>query len=215
MLAAGYRHSYINNEQIDLPVGKVVCVGRNYAEHIQELNNETPVEPVLFIKPGSSVVEIERPLRIPVDKGSCHFETELAILIGRESNTSIAGFGLGLDLTLRDVQTELKAKGLPWEKAKAFDGSCAISSFVAPEIISDVQDVQIRLTKNGVVKQDGNTGSMITPVNDLLKYINTYFTLQPGDIVLTGTPAGVGPLESGDQLSVELVDVCKFYTEVK
>ncbi len=218
-----YQHRYIDKSPVELPVGKVVCVGRNYAKHIAELKNETPKEPVLFIKPVSSIVDLDLPLSVPADKGACHFETELAILIGCEKTGQqlpgcddfIAGYGLGLDLTLRDVQDQLKAERLPWEKAKAFDGACALSRFVKPAAIKDVQNVQLRLTKNGQVRQDGNTGAMLAPVVKLLAHINTYFTLYPGDVVLTGTPEGVGPLESGDQLLVELVGVCSFKTRVK
>ena len=222
MAPAGYQHRYLDNDIVELPVGKVVCVGRNYARHIEELKNKTPKEPVLFIKPASSIVSLEKPLTLPKDKGACHFETELALLIGDPntdsplpgSNTCIAGYGLGLDLTLRDIQEQLKVEGLPWEKAKAFDGACVISPFVKPDVIEDVQTIQLRLTQNGTIRQDSNTASMITPVSTLLAYINTWFTLQPGDIVLTGTPEGVGPLESGDRLEVELVGLCRFQTRV-
>ena len=222
MTQAGYQHRYLDNDITELPVGKVVCIGRNFARHIEELNNKTPKEPVLFIKPASSIVSLEEPLTLPKDKGSCHFETELALLIGGPnaglslpgSATCIAGYGLGLDLTLRDIQEQLKAEGLPWEKAKAFDGACAISRFVKPDVIEDVQNIQLRLTQNGVIRQNGNTSAMITPVSSLLAYINSWFTLQPGDIVLTGTPEGVGPLALGDQLEVELVGICRFQTRV-
>ena len=124
----------------------------------------------------------------------------------QQASSAIAGIGVALDLTLRDLQSALKIKGLPWEKAKGFDGACPVSAFVAREEVGDLQNLQIQLRQNGQLQQDGNSGDMLTPVLPLLVYISQFFTLQPGDIVLTGTPAGVGPLESGDQLEVSLGD---------
>lgn len=195
-----------------LPVGKVVCVGRNYAEHAKELNNPVPAEPILFIKPKTAVVSMHEPIVVPRGQGACHFETEMAVLIGAplknadeaQARAAIAGLGLGLDLTLREVQDGLKAKGLPWEKAKAFDGACPLSVFVAPDRVADLAGVRIRLVVNGETRQDGNTSDMLTPVLPLLAYMSRYFTLEPGDVVMTGTPKGVGPLAVGDKLRVIL-----------
>lgn len=197
----------------DYPVGKVVCVGRNYADHARELNNPVPSEPILFIKPATALVPLEAPLSIPEDRGACHVETEMALLIGQrlqgagqaQALAAIVGVGVGFDLTLRDVQNRLKDKGHPWEMAKAFDGSCPLSAFVAPEGLAWDQ-VTLQLDRNGQRQQDGNSGDMITPVGELLAYISRYFTLNPGDVVMTGTPAGVGPLHSGDSLQVRLDD---------
>lgn len=194
-----------------LPPGKVVCVGRNYAAHARELNNAVPAEPLLFIKPSTALVAMEAPFAIPAGQGTCHVETEMALLIGAqltraseaEALAAIAGVGIGFDLTLREVQDHLKQQGYPWEKAKAFDGSCPLSAFVsAGGWVWD--QVPLQLHRNGVLQQDGNSADMITPVAALLAYISQTFTLLPGDVVLTGTPAGVGPLESGDQLAVSL-----------
>lgn len=204
-------------------VGKVVCVGRNYADHARELNNPVPTEPILFIKPGSSVVGMAQPLVLPQGLGSVHIETEMALLIGKplkrasdeESLAAIAGVGVGFDLTLRDLQGQLKEKGLPWEKAKSFDGSCALSSFVAPPEGIDWADVELQLERNGELQQNGNSAQMITPVASLLSYISRFFSLQPGDVVLTGTPAGVGPLSNGDQLTARLVGLVEQSTEVE
>ena len=146
----------------------------------------------------------------------------MALLIGerlcrcseQQAASAIAGVGVALDLTLRELQTTLKNKGLPWEKAKGFDGACPVSTFVPAGEIDDLQDVRIQLSRNGQLQQDGNSGDMLTPVLPLLVYISQFFTLQPGDIVLTGTPAGVGPLESGDQLEVSLGDCINVKTEV-
>lgn len=218
-----YTHRFKDNSETNLPLGKVVCVGRNYADHAAELNNPIPTEPMLFIKPASSVVPMEQPFAVPQGLGSVHFETEMSILIGERlqhadlsaANAAIAGVGLGLDLTLRDVQDKLKSKGHPWEKAKAFDGACPLSVFVKPEQVADLQDQQIRLRVNGEVRQDGNSSHMLNQVLPLISYISAYFTLEPGDVVLTGTPAGVGPIQPGDQLQVELVDQLTVETAAK
>ena len=216
-----YQHQYLDGTAIGLPLGKVVCVGRNYADHAAELNNPIPTEPMLFIKPASSVVAMDQPFKVPTQHGSVHFETEMAILIGQpltdaseaEAAEAIAGVGLGLDLTLRDLQGKLKEKGHPWEKAKAFDGSCPLSAFVAATEVSDLQDVQIRLTVNGELRQDGNSSHMLNQVLPLISYISQFFSLQPGDVVLTGTPAGVGPVVPGDQLRVELDSLISIDTQ--
>ncbi|MFM1605299.1 MAG: fumarylacetoacetate hydrolase family protein [Porticoccaceae bacterium] len=218
----GNYHHIVNGRASDLPLGKVVCVGRNYAAHAKELNNPVPTEPVLFIKPSTSLVKLEEPLAIPSHLGECHFEAEMSILIGQslsncnheQASEAIAGIGLALDLTLRELQQELKEKGLPWEKAKSFDGSCPVSGFVPISQGTNLQDQQILLLQNQQIKQNGNTEDMLTSVLALLSYISQFFTLLPGDIVLTGTPAGVGPLKPGDQLSLSLSDSIHCITEV-
>ncbi|MBA4503317.1 fumarylacetoacetate hydrolase family protein [Marinobacterium marinum] len=218
-----YRHRAVNGRDVELPLGKVVCIGRNYAEHARELNNPVPKEPILFIKPATTVVPMEQPFRIPAHRGAVHFETEMAILIGetlhhaneQQAMHAIAGIGLGLDMTLRDVQDDLKAKGQPWEKSKCFDGACPLSAFLSPASVKDLTDVQIRLSVNGEVRQDGNSAQMLTPVLKLLAYASEWFTLEPGDVVLTGTPAGVGPVLPGDTLRVELVDLLRVETSVQ
>lgn len=205
-----------------LPVGKVVCVGRNYAEHARELNNPVPSEPVLFIKPSTALVSLEQPVSIPLQFGACHFETEMAVLIGdgltscneQQAAGAIAGVGVALDLTLRELQSALKEKSLPWEKAKAFDGACPISAFVSLQNINDFHTQQIQLRQNGGLQQDGNSADMLMPVLPLLVYISQFFTLSPGDIVLTGTPAGVGPLAVGDHLEISLGDIINIHTEI-
>ena len=194
-----------------LPLGKIVCVGRNYADHAKELNNPVPQEPVLFIKPSTALADLGEPVEIPTAWGSCHFEAEMTVLIGQpltrcseqQAADAIAGVGIGLDLTLRDLQAELKQQSLPWEKAKAFDGACPTSAFVTVPV-DQLQSQQFQLRQNGQLKQDGNSVDMLTPVLPLLAYISQFFTLQPGDIVLTGTPAGVGPLALGDELQLSL-----------
>lgn len=218
-----YQHTTLAGERIDLPVGKVVCVGRNYLDHIQELNNEVPAEPLLFMKPATALCEISKPLVIPADRGECHNELEVALLIAKPlrdcSNEQTAadalyGVGLALDLTLRDVQQKLKDKGQPWERAKAFDGACPVSSFMPLDASIDLGDLDFSLTINGEVRQQCNTKMMMRDALSLLCAISEVFTLQPGDIVLTGTPKGVGPLHPGDSLQLKMAPWFDIHTRV-
>ncbi|GHD53448.1 2-keto-4-pentenoate hydratase/2-oxohepta-3-ene-1,7-dioic acid hydratase (catechol pathway) [Marinobacter persicus] len=218
---ADYKHHWKDGTPVHLPLGKIVCVGRNYAEHARELNNPVPDEPLLFIKPTTSAVYITRPLEVPRDQGEVHFETELAVLIGRpltnasarEVEAAILGYGLALDLTLRDVQSKLKEKGHPWERAKAFDGACPLSPFVAAEKLPE-GNIHFTLDVNGQRQQTGDTDDMLNPIAPLIAHMSKQFTLEPGDVVLTGTPKGVGPLVSGQTLSLELEDVLFVETHV-
>lgn len=197
------------------PIGKILCIGRNYTEHIKELGNPTPEAPVIFIKPASSVIGEGEAIVIPSYSHDCHHEAELALLIGRKGKDIpedrameyIAGYGVGIDLTLRDVQGELKKKGLPWEIAKGFDTSCPLSAFVEPSNVADPQNLQIRLTVNGEIRQDGNTSMMIHRIPAIIRHMSGNFTLEPGDVILTGTPAGVSPIVSGDHLVAEIPGV--------
>ena len=204
-------------------VGKVVCVGRNYADHARELNNPVPEQPLLFIKPATAVVHFEGEIQLPPRFATPHFETEMAILIGRQlccatdsqALAAIAGVGVGLDLTLRDVQNQLKSQGHPWERAKAFDGSCVLSAFAPFHPGIDLQQQQVRLWRNGELVQDGNTAAMVFPVVALLCDISNAFSLQPGDVVLTGTPAGVGALADGDNLVAAVGDLVRAQAQVR
>lgn len=216
-----YQHHYLDGSPLDLPVGKVVCIGRNYLDHIRELNNPVPETPILFIKPTTALVALDQPIHLPQGRGECHHEVELAVLVGQllqnaEAETArqaVAGYGVALDLTLRDVQNELKKKGHPWETAKAFDGSCPLSPFLKPEALPHPQATDLRLRVNGEMRQQGNTQQMMVGIFELMAYMSTHFSLQPGDVVLTGTPAGVGPLASGDALILNL-DRYEFSTRV-
>ncbi|GAA0858177.1 fumarylacetoacetate hydrolase family protein [Aliiglaciecola litoralis] len=218
-----YFHRDHADNPIDLPVGKVVCVGRNYVDHIQELNNELPDQPLLFMKPATSLCNLNQPLTLPKAKGSCHNELEVAILLSsslscatpEQAQTAIWGVGLGLDLTLRDLQNELKQKGLPWERAKAFDGACPMSGFLPYQQLHGLADLQFRLSVNDIARQSGNTGLMIWDAITLLCEISQVFTLMPGDIVMTGTPKGVGPIIPGDKLDIELMSHFSVTTQIK
>ena len=207
-----YQHRYLDGGPLELPVGKVVCIGRNYLDHIRELNNAIPETPILFMKPTTALTRLDEPIGLPAGRGECHHEVELAVLVGRKlrnadadaARQAVAGYGVALDLTLRDLQNELKKKGQPWETAKAFDGSCPLSPFLKPEALPDPQATDLSLQVNGAIRQQGNTRLMMIGIFELMAYISTHFTLLPGDVVLTGTPAGVGPLASGDTLMLNL-----------
>lgn len=207
-----YQHRDWQGALLDFPVSKVVCVGSNYAEHIKEMGSAVSAEPVLFMKSETALCDLRQPVAIPKEFGAVHHEVELAVLIGtplKQANEdrvarAIAGYGVALDLTLRDLQTKLKQAGQPWEKAKAFDGSCPISGFIPVAEFGDAQQVDLSLTINDELRQQGNTRDMITPIIPLISYISRFFTLRAGDVVLTGTPQGVGPMKSGDMLKVML-----------
>lgn len=212
-----YAHRFQDGSPCPLPAGKAVCVGLNYAAHVAEMNSARSAEPILFIKPSTALTALDGEISVPAGLGDCHFETELAVLIGAPLTrcaaaaaiAAIAGVGVALDLTLRTLQGALKKAGQPWEKAKAWDGACAVSPFVQPGLVSDLENVRLRLYQNGELRQDGNSADMLTPVLPLICYISRFFTLQPGDLVLTGTPQGVGPVQDGDRLVAELVGLIR------
>ncbi len=193
-------------------LGKILCIGRNYVDHIKELGNEAPSAPVVFLKPASAVVNDGEQVVIPAYSSNCHYEAELAVLIGRdgkdireeEALAHVAGYGVAIDMTLRDVQDELKKKGLPWEIAKGFDTSCPLSVFVPAGQVADPQQLTIRLSVNGEERQNGSTGLMINPVAKIISYLSGVFSLEEGDVILTGTPAGVGRVVAGDRLEASI-----------
>jgi 5-carboxymethyl-2-hydroxymuconate isomerase len=209
------RQVRIIGKEAAFPLGKIVCIGRNYAEHIRELGNETPDRPVLFMKPASSVIGEGEQIVIPSYSQDCHHEVELALLIGRtvkgiaaaEALSAVAGYGVAIDLTLRDVQSELKSKGLPWEVAKAFDTACPLTDFVPAAQVRDPQNLAIALRVNGELRQDASTALMLRPLPQLIAEIAAIFTLEAGDVILTGTPAGVSRLRSGDRVTATISEV--------
>lgn len=196
----------------EYPIGKIVCLARNYAEHAKELGNEAPAAPVLFIKPASSVIGDGDAVRIPAYSQECHYEVELAVLIGTQTRnvTSdmaleyVAGYGVGIDMTLRDVQNQLKAKGLPWEIAKGFDTACPLSGFVPAAAVADPHALTLTLAVNGEIRQNGTSSDMIHRIPQIIAHISAIFTLEPGDVILTGTPAGVGRVSAGDVMIAEI-----------
>jgi len=187
---------------------KIVCVGRNYSAHAKELNNPIPKEPLLFIKSTNCLVDLDKPIQIPKEQGECHHELEISVLIGKkltkasreEAIDAIDGIGLALDLTLREVQSKLKSKGQPWEKAKSFDSACPVSGFVNIEHFADLSNIKFCMEKNKQITQIGNSKNMLFDIHQLLQEISQLFSLYPGDIVLTGTPEGVAKLDTGDKL---------------
>lgn len=211
---------YTVNEDFDdelrNSIGKVVCVGRNYAAHALELGNEVPTSPLLFMKPASSVVSIHNDIIRPEvsSYGDTHYETELCIQLVtnlskatvQQARQAIGGITLGLDLTLRELQSQLKAKGQPWERAKCFDGACVLADWLKPEIFGDLSQVEYQLYINNELTQDGDSALMLFPIYDLLAEISHAFSLQAGDVIMTGTPNGVGVLKAGDQLMLKLGD---------
>lgn len=203
---------------------KIVCIGRNYADHAAELGNAVPSEPLFFFKPESAVLHKDHPFTIPEWTEDCHYEVELIVRMDRAAkwiDEAHAGrcytqVGLGIDFTARDVQQQLKSAGRPWEKAKAFDGSAVVSREWIPltELGGDIQDLRFTLLQNGEVVQEGHTGDMLFSVDALIAHVSRYSTWKTGDLLFTGTPAGVGPVQSGDRLEGRLGGRTMFALEV-
>jgi len=215
-------HVHLFEKNQRFAVGKIVCLGRNYVDHIHELGNEIPQEPVLFIKPASCIIPDGGRIVIPPYSSDCHHEVELALLIGKKGKQippenvfdHIVGYGVAIDLTLRDVQAKQKAKGLPWEIAKGFDTACPLSDFVPAANIADPHALQLTLSVNGVLRQNGNSALMMRKIPQIVAEMSAIFTLDEGDIILTGTPAGVGPIVSGDILNAEIEQVGRLQVSV-
>ena len=207
----------------EFPIGKIICLARNYAEHARELGNETPAAPVLFMKPASSVIGDGEAVVIPAYSSECHYEVELALLIGRtasnvteaEAMACVAGYGVAIDMTLRDVQNQLKAKGLPWEIAKGFDTSCPLSDFVPAASVPDPHNLRLTLAVNGEERQNGCSSDMINRIPRIVCHASSIFTLEPGDVILTGTPAGVGRVQGGDVMAAGIEGVGRLTVSVR
>ena len=202
---------------------KIICVGRNYTDHIKELENNKPKDPVLFLKPDSSIILNNKPFFIPDFSQNIHYELELIIKISRLGKHIQEKFshkyydfiGLGIDFTARDLQTNLKSKGLPWEKSKAFDGSCFISKWINKSDFNDINNLNFNLDKNGETVQKTNSKLMLWKIDELISYISTFFTLKIGDVIFTGTPAGVGKVSIGDNLEGFIEDNKIFNLNIK
>jgi len=201
---------------------KIICIGRNYAKHIEELENERPKEPVVFMKPDSAVLLKNNPFIIPPFSDDIHYEVEILVKINRIGKFIDKKFahkyydeiGLGIDFTARDLQSKLKDKGLPWEKAKAFDGSAVIGNFCDKSEL-DLEQVRFQLLKNGKTVQDGDSSHMLWKIDELIAYVSQFFTLKIGDIIFTGTPEGVGRVEANDELKGVLEGKEMFHIKVK
>jgi len=187
---------------------KIICIGRNYVEHAHELNNNVPDEPIFFLKPDTAIIIRNRPFFYPDFSSNIHHEVELVLKISKNgrhipekfASTYYSQIGVGLDFTARDIQDKQKQKGLPWEAAKAFDGSAPISSFVALDELKDKSNIRFSLLKNGTLVQNGRSELMIFSFDRIISYVSQFITLKIGDLIFTGTPAGVGPIEVGDIL---------------
>ena len=202
---------------------KIFAIGRNYAEHIKELNNERPEEPVIFTKPDTAILKNNAPFYYPDFSKDIHHEVEILLKIDKEGKNIEEKFahkyyqeiGIGIDFTARDLQQKAKEKGLPWDIAKGFNGSAPISDFIPLSSIADLQNLNFSLKVNGEIKQQGNTSLMLFNFNYIISYLSKFFTLKKGDIIFTGTPKGVGPVKIGDKLECFIEDKNMLSFEVK
>ena len=187
---------------------KIICIGQNYVDHIKELSNKKSGSPLIFMKPDSSLISKNHPFIIPSFSDNIHHEVELIVKINRLgkhidekfSHKYYEEIGLGIDFTARDLQTDLRAKGHPWEKSKAFDNSCLVGGFLKKSQLNDMNNIDFELKKNNKIVQKGNSEKMIWKIDYLISYVSKYFTLKIGDLIFTGTPSGVGKVDSGDNL---------------
>jgi len=192
-----------------VPIGKLLCIGRNYAEHADEMQSDVPDEPMVFLKPASAVVRSGGTVRLPPQSDDVHHEVELVAVIGREGHNipradalaHVAAYAVGLDMTARDLQAAAKKRRHPWSVAKGFDTFAPLGPLTAADEVKDPQDLTLRLQVNGKTRQEAHTGHMIFSVAELVHYCSTIFTLSPGDLLYTGTPSGVGPVAAGDTLT--------------
>lgn len=202
---------------------KIFAIGQNYIEHNKELNSKNPTEPVVFMKPDTALLKNNKPFYVPEFSQELHYETELIIKINRIGKNIAPKFahryyseiGLGVDFTARDLQRKLKAEGKPWEICKAFDNSAVIGNFLPVESLGNIQDIRFRLDLNGNTVQNGHSADMIFPVDELVAYVSRFFTLKIGDILFTGTPAGVGTVKPGDKLQGYIFDQKMFDFSIK
>lgn len=187
---------------------KIICIGRNYTDHIKELANEKPTDPVIFLKPDTAILLKKQPFFIPDFSNDVHHEVEILVKISKVGKHIAKKFahkyydeiGLGIDFTARDLQQKLKEKGLPWEKAKAFDGAAVVGKWLSKSDFESVDAINFSLEKNGKLVQQGNTSHMLWKIDELIEYVSKYFTLKIGDIIFTGTPSGVSKVEANDEL---------------
>ncbi|WP_298904813.1 fumarylacetoacetate hydrolase family protein [uncultured Psychroserpens sp.] len=202
---------------------KLICIGRNYTEHIKELENERPTDPVIFLKPDTSILLKKQPFFIPDFSNDIHHEVEILVKINKVGKHIAKKFahkyydqiGLGIDFTARDLQTQLKSKGLPWEKAKGFDGAAVIGNWLPKSDFESVDNINFSLYKNDAIVQEGNTSLMLWKIDEIIEYVSKYFTLKIGDIIFTGTPAGVGKVLANDKLKGYIEDKQLFSITVK
>lgn len=211
------KYTRLKNSLTEFPIGKIVCVGRNYAEHAKELGNEIPEKPVVFLKPASSVIFSGGEIILPSFSNDVHHEVELVLLIGQRikdadekaSADAILGYGVGLDMTLRDIQNELKKKGHPWTIAKCFDTSAVLSEFILKNDYDLTLEEKISLSINDKLRQEEKLKMMLFSPVQLVQYLSLLLTLDEGDLIFTGTPKGVGKVEKGDKLFAKIDNVAE------
>lgn len=211
------KHIKIKNTNDLIPVGKIICIGRNYLEHAAEMKAEVPESPVIFLKPSTALVYDGDKIIIPKISNNMHHEVELVVAINEEGKNIkaedaekfILGYAIGLDMTLRDVQSEAKKKGLPWSIAKGFDTSAPISDIIPANEIKNPHNLELICKVNGEIRQKGSTGKMIFKIDKLIEYISTIFTLERGDLIFTGTPEGVSQIHPGDIIESEIYGIIK------
>ncbi len=202
---------------------KIICIGRNYAEHAKEMKAETPTEPVFFMKPDTALISDNDPFFFPKFSNEVHYETEIVLRINKNGKNIQKQFAsryfeqisVGIDFTARDLQAQCKAKGLPWEKAKSFDGSGVIGTMVSKEKYKDINNLNFHLDINGKTVQKGNTKELIFSYETIIEYVSGFVTLRTGDLIYTGTPVGVGPVKVGDRLQAYIEDEKLLDFEVK
>ena len=202
---------------------KIICIGRNYADHAKEMNSPVPTEPIFFLKPDTAIIRDNQPFYYPDFSKEIHHEVELVIKINKVGKNIDAQFahkyydeiGIGIDFTARDIQANCKEKGLPWEKAKAFDGSAPIGKFIDKKKIVDQNNIHFKLLLNGNSVQEGNTKDLLFTFDTLIAYVSRFFTLKTGDLIYTGTPEGVGPVAIGDKLEASIENETLLSFEIK
>jgi acylpyruvate hydrolase len=212
----------LKDNRSPIRVGKILCLGRNYRAHAEEMKAEVPESPVVFLKPSTALLSSGSTIRIPQCSHDVHYEVELVVMIGKEGKfipqskafDFVQGYGVGLDMTLRDVQAEAKKKGLPWSVAKGFDTSAPVSEFVPAASVHDPHHLTLTLDVNGAARQRGNTADMIFPIDRVIEYLSSVFTMEPGDLIFTGTPEGVGQVHPGDRLHAELQSLTSLDVDV-
>ena len=211
-----------NNKNMNVKIGKLVCLARTYKKHAEEMNSELPKEPLLFLKPNSSVIFNGETIKIPKMSKCIHHEVELGVVIGKkckniskkEAMDHVLGYLVALDITARDIQSELKKKGWPWGIAKGFDTFAPISDVVLKKDVPNPQNLDIFLKVNNEIKQSSNTNNMIFSIEEIIQYISKIMTLEKGDLIMTGTPEGVGEIKKGDVIKAELKDLCFLEVDV-
>ncbi len=213
----------IRSTKEKINVSKILCLGLNYQNHISEMKSQKPTAPIIFSKPASAIIHNSQAIIIPEFSQNVHHEVEIVMVIGKtaknipeeEALDYVQGFAIGLDVTLRDVQTEAKSKGHPWTVAKGFDTSAPVSEFINKKFIRDINNIPFKLMINGELRQQGNSKDMIFKFTEIVSYLSKIFTLYRGDLIFTGTPEGVGPLHHGDKIVASLDDLITLNLEVE